>query len=34
MTDDTTNDGKVEERIPVDLSEATREALRRLGFVE
>lgn len=32
--DDTTNDGQVHENTPVDLSESTREALRRLGFVE
>lgn len=32
--DDTTNDGRVAEPIPVDLTPSTVEALRRLGLVE
>ncbi len=32
--DDTTNDGQVQESSPVDLSESTQDALRRLGFAE
>jgi hypothetical protein len=31
--DDTTNQGQVQERQPVDLSPSTVEALRRLGLL-
>lgn len=33
MMDDTTNQGQVTERGPVDLSPSTVEALRRLGLL-